>query len=96
MTAIPETVKAVVVEAPSKIGIGTRPTPRLRDDYILVKTIAVGLNPTDWQHVYEGIGGDPSGTLTGCDYVGTVVEVGSKVTRSFKKGDRITGMAHGS
>lgn len=31
----------------------------------------------------------------GCDYAGTVVEVGPEVTKSFKKGDRIAGFCHG-
>ncbi|KAF2187417.1 putative zinc-binding oxidoreductase ToxD [Zopfia rhizophila CBS 207.26] len=94
---VPSTIKAVVVESLGKVGgIATVPTPKLRDDYILVKTIAVGLNPTDWQHVYLGIGGDPSGTRSGCDYMGIVEEVGSKVTKQFKKGDRIAGFTHGS
>lgn len=93
---VPSTIKAVVVEAPSKVGIVTVPTPKLRDDYILVKTIAVSLNPTDWQHIYLGIGGDPTGTRVGVDYVGIVEEIGSKVTKPFKKGDRIAGFTHGS
>jgi hypothetical protein len=31
----------------------------------------------------------------GCDYAGIVEEVGSKVTKGFKKGDKICGFAHG-
>jgi NADPH:quinone reductase-like Zn-dependent oxidoreductase len=31
----------------------------------------------------------------GCDYAGIVEEVGSKVTKPFKKGDRVCGFAHG-
>lgn len=30
-----------------------------------------------------------------CDYAGVVEEVGSGVTRALKKGDRVSGMAHG-
>ena len=93
---VPSAIKAVVVQSLGKVGVATVPTPKLRDDYILVKTIAVGLNPTDWQHVYLGIGGDPSGTRSGCDYMGIVEEVGSKVTKQFKKGDRVAGVTHGS
>jgi len=36
-----------------------------------------------------------SGATVGCDYVGTVEEIGSQVTKSFKKGDRVAGMVHG-
>jgi NADPH:quinone reductase-like Zn-dependent oxidoreductase len=33
--------------------------------------------------------------LLGCDAAGIVVEVGSKVTKDWKVGDRIAGGAHG-
>ncbi|GAW20137.1 hypothetical protein ANO14919_096340 [Xylariales sp. No.14919] len=68
------------------------PIPQLRDDYILVRTVAVALNPTDWTTLDAP--GD-NGTLVGCDYSGIVEEVGKAVTRDFKKGDRIAGFAHG-
>jgi NADPH:quinone reductase-like Zn-dependent oxidoreductase len=70
------------------------PIPTLRDDYILVKTVAVALNPTDWKKVYNTI--SEPGPLVGCDYAGIVEEVGVKVTKDFKKGDRICGVVHGS
>lgn len=36
------------------------------------------------------------GATVGCDYMGTVVQVGSKVTKDFKPGDRISGFVHGA
>lgn len=36
------------------------------------------------------------GATVGCDYMGTVVQVGSKVTKHFKPGDRISGFVHGA
>ena len=68
------------------------PIPKLRDDYILVKTAAVALNPTDWTTL-DAPGLD--GSLVGCDYAGVVEEVGKAVTRAFKPGDHIAGFAHG-
>ncbi|KAI0409037.1 putative zinc-binding oxidoreductase ToxD [Xylaria palmicola] len=68
------------------------PVPQLRDDYILVRTVAIALNPTDWTTLDAA--GD-NGTLVGCDYAGVVEEVGKAVTGDFKKGDRIAGSAHG-
>lgn len=35
------------------------------------------------------------GATVGCDFAGEVVEVGCKVTKPFKKGDRICGVCHG-
>lgn len=69
------------------------PIPKLRDGYILVRTIAIALNPTD--HTSLDASGAP-GTLVGCDYAGVVVKVGKGVTRSFQAGDRIAGFAHGA
>ncbi len=66
--------------------------PTLRDDYILVRTVAVALNPTDYTTL--DCPGD-NGTIVGCDYAGIVEEIGSAVTKAFKKGDRIAGFAHG-
>ncbi len=68
------------------------PVPRLRDDYILVRAVAIALNPTDWTTL-DAVG--DNGTLVGCDYAGIVEEVGRAVKREFKKGDRIAGFAHG-
>jgi NADPH:quinone reductase-like Zn-dependent oxidoreductase len=36
-----------------------------------------------------------SGSDTSLDYAGVVEEVGSKVTKPFKKGDRVAGFVHG-
>lgn len=68
------------------------PIPKVRDDYILVETHAVALQPTDWTSL-DAVG--KPGVLNGCDYAGVILEVGSKVTR-FKKGDRVTGFSHGA
>ena len=67
------------------------PIPEVRDDYILVKTEAIALKPTDWTSL-DAVGND--GVLNGCDYAGSVVEAGSGVKR-FKKGDRVAGFSHG-
>lgn len=66
--------------------------PTLRDDYLLIRTVTIALNPTDWTTLDAK--GD-NGTIVGCDYAGIVEEVGSAVTRDFKKGDRVAGFAHG-
>jgi NADPH:quinone reductase-like Zn-dependent oxidoreductase len=42
---------AVVVQKPGEVQVQEISIPKLRDDYILVKTKAVALNPTDWKHV---------------------------------------------
>ncbi|KAB8205981.1 Alcohol dehydrogenase GroES-like domain protein [Aspergillus parasiticus SU-1] len=87
------TQKAIVVTSPQQESLVTdRPIPALRDDYILVKTVAVALNPTDWKHIAFLA---PPGALIGCDYAGIVEEVGKAVKKPFKKGDRVCGFVHG-
>ncbi|KAK0793574.1 hypothetical protein LTS16_012477 [Friedmanniomyces endolithicus] len=68
------------------------PIPKLRNDYVLIRTEAIALNPTDWTTL-DAEGDD--GTIVGCDFAGVVEEVGDAVTKPFKKGDRVTGFAHG-
>jgi NADPH:quinone reductase-like Zn-dependent oxidoreductase len=68
------------------------PLPKLQgDDWILVKTKAVALNPTDW----KSISNSPSpGAISGCDYAGVVEEVGKSVS-NLKIGDRVAGFVRG-
>ena len=68
------------------------PTPDVADDYLLVRTEAVALNPTDWTTLDAP--GD-IGTIVGVDYAGVVEKVGKSVKRNFKVGDRVSGWAHG-
>ncbi|KAJ4299060.1 Trans-enoyl reductase actts2 [Kalmusia sp. IMI 367209] len=69
------------------------PTPKLRDDYILVKTKAVALNPTDWRSLH---GNTSPGAVVGCDYSGIIEEIGNAVTAPFKKGEKVAGFIFGA
>ncbi|ORX93584.1 oxidoreductase-like protein [Clohesyomyces aquaticus] len=69
------------------------PLPKLRDDYILVRTKAVALNPTDWKSLSRLTS---PGVISGCDYAGIVEEVGKAVTTPFKPGDHVAGFARGA
>jgi NADPH:quinone reductase-like Zn-dependent oxidoreductase len=73
-------------------GLERIPIPAVPDDYVLIRVVAVAVNPTDWTTLDAP--GD-NGTLVGCDWAGLVEEVGPKVEKSFKKGDRVAGFAHG-
>ncbi|KAE8371532.1 chaperonin 10-like protein [Aspergillus bertholletiae] len=87
--------KAVVITGSKQVSlVSDRPLPTLRDDYILIKTVCVALNPTDWKHVEYDFGAP--GCVVGCDYSGIVEEVGKNVKKSFRKGDRVFGFTHGS
>ena len=86
-------MKAVVIHGTNARVERDRPLPKLRDDYVLVKTVAVALNPTDWKHIAGGMAAD--GGISGCDFSGVVEEVGSAVRKPWEKGDRICGVTHG-
>jgi len=85
-------MKAIKVQEQGKAALVDTSIPKLRDDYILVKVHAVGLNPTDFKHIDYLPQKDAT---VGCDYAGEVVEVGKAVTKKFTKGERIAGFVHG-
>jgi NADPH:quinone reductase-like Zn-dependent oxidoreductase len=61
-----------------------------------VKTVAVALNPTDWQGLEGPLRSGSENLLLGTDFAGIVQAVGKGVRKGFEIGDRIAGMAHGS
>lgn len=95
---VPSTAKAIVIKSKGQAAIETLPTPALRDEYILVHTTAVALNPTDFAHLNLFMGNEEGGigSRLGCDYAGVVEEVGAKVTNGLQKGDRVFGWVHGA
>ncbi|KAI5364264.1 putative GroES-like superfamily, alcohol dehydrogenase-like, NAD(P)-binding domain superfamily [Septoria linicola] len=90
--ALPSTMKAIKITNKHTAEIQEVPLPKLRDDYVLVKVKSVALNPTDWKHI-DKIG--KGGETVGVDLCGTIVSVGSKVTKSWNIGDRIATFVHG-
>jgi NADPH:quinone reductase-like Zn-dependent oxidoreductase len=87
------TQKAVVHESENVSKLKNDvPLPKLPgDDWVLVKTKAVALNPTDWKNIARATA---PGAIAGCDYAGVVEEVGNGVT-DLKVGDRIAGFVRG-
>ncbi|CZR62513.1 related to zinc-binding oxidoreductase ToxD [Phialocephala subalpina] len=86
-------MQAIQLEAKGgpAVFVKDRPLPKLPKDCLLVKTVAVGLNPHELVDIYPPYTISSPGDLLGCDYSGIVLEVGSEVTRPFKKGDRVCG-----
>ena len=86
------TRNAIQIQGPGDAKLVSNvPMPRLRDDFIIVKTEFVALNPTDTLHIdYLA----SVGAIVGCDYSGVVQEVGCAVT-NLQKGTRVAGFAHG-
>lgn len=89
-------MKAVLVEhrdEPGALKDVIDPAPK--DGEVLVRVSAVGVNPIDWKT--RDVYGHTLPFVLGQDFAGTVVSVGSKVTK-FTVGDRLFGIAreHGS
>jgi NADPH:quinone reductase-like Zn-dependent oxidoreductase len=91
-------MKAYVVDATGKAGYvdRQRAVPVPKADQLLVKPVAVALNPTDWRSLAGGR--SKPGCIVGCDYAGEVVAVGEDAARQnkWKVGDKVYGCAHGS
>jgi NADPH:quinone reductase-like Zn-dependent oxidoreductase len=86
-------MKAIQVQKPGHAAVVDVPVPSLpSSDHLLIKTVAVALNPTDWKHIAN----EPGPVIVGCDFSGIVSEVGSDLTSTFKKGDKVWGAVHGS
>jgi len=65
--ALPLKNRGVIKTARYHASLAEIPIPTLRPEYILVKTIAVALNPTDWQTVDERPKDGTEYALLGCD-----------------------------
>lgn len=93
--SLPTTMNAVVIEGKQAVIKNNISLPEYPSTYILVKTRAVGGNPTDWKHIEFGIG--PQGSIVGCDVAGEVVSMGKDVdTSKFQLGDKVFSFAHGT
>ncbi|KAK7538814.1 chaperonin 10-like protein [Phyllosticta citribraziliensis] len=84
-------MKAIKIKTPGHAEVEDVSTPQIRPGYVLVKTVAVALNPTDWKHI-DFV--PCEGSTSGCDFAGVVQELGPGVT-DVAVGDRIAGFAHG-
>lgn len=87
------TYKALIRTAVGKAEVQDVPIPQVRDGWLLVRTKAVALNPTDFKALYGPLANEV-GIKMGCDYAGVVEEVGTGVTK-FSKGDRVAGLVFG-
>jgi NADPH2:quinone reductase len=91
-------MKAVYIEAtgsPNVIQYGDLPEPTCGPNQVMIEVAAVSVNPID---TYIRNGANfwelPKPYIIGCDFAGTVVEVGNEV-RGFQKGQRVWGSNQG-
>ena len=93
--AVPIKQKAIVGKAPGQLVIKEDVlVPTNLEDMLLVKTVAVAINPSDAKMVDYSC---TVGATSGYDFSGTVVLVGSSpsLQSHFQVGDRVCGGVHG-
>ncbi|WRT67069.1 uncharacterized protein IL334_004035 [Kwoniella shivajii] len=90
---IPQTMKALVQQDKENwIAVQEIPVPKLDENEVLVKVEYIAQNPTDWKHAaFVSV----PGVINGCDYAGTVVQLGENLKIALKVGDKVAGSTHG-
>ena len=93
MGSLPSTQTAIVaVQGGSLVVSNDAPVANLDPEMIIVKNAAVSVNPVDAK--VAGSYSTP-GAISGCDFAGTVLAVGSAVKRKIQINDRICGTVMG-
>lgn len=87
-----KTMRAVKTTADNVMTVSSCPVPSCPPAFVLVKVSHVALNPTDWKHVAFM---PKTNSTVGCDFSGTITQIGSAVTKPFKVGQRVAGFSHG-
>ncbi len=97
-SALPETMKAAVVEAagpPSALRIKDVPLPKLARDHVIISLEYSGLGMWDASQRAGSWGHVKPGTILGADGSGTIAAVGADVSK-FKVGDRVYSYSYGN
>ncbi|KAG8966253.1 hypothetical protein FRC03_012264 [Tulasnella sp. 419] len=95
MASLPSSQRGVTVVETGKITVSERPMPSFEDDKILIKVVAVTLNPTDNKHFGKYALLKPGDAL-GCDFAGDIVEIGKNVAHTgLQVGDAVAGFIRG-
>jgi NADPH:quinone reductase-like Zn-dependent oxidoreductase len=87
----PATMKAIVVHqagGPEMLKYENAPRPEPKEDEILIRTMAAGVNPVDTYIRSGRYGGGSLPYIPGMDVAGVVEKVGAKITK-FKAGDPV-------
>lgn len=98
---MPNTMKALVLVTADKTAVvKDMPVPVPAANEILVKVVAVAINPVDAAWVYSPVVAQPDSRIVGIDFAGEVVEVPESLKDSsdprLRKGARVAGALQGS
>ncbi|KAK7442941.1 hypothetical protein VKT23_015885 [Stygiomarasmius scandens] len=93
ITSIPCFMKALVTTGDGHFKMKTTPVPVVETTSVLIKVECAAQNPTDWKTVALH---REAGNIIGCDFSGTVVQIGSDVKAGKRFiGERVAGCVHG-
>ncbi|KAF2034021.1 oxidoreductase [Setomelanomma holmii] len=96
MSATPTNRAAWMLSPKQRLQVDEAPYSTPKSDEIIIKNRAIAINPIDWVVQEQGtalaFGWIKYPYIFGCDVAGSVVSIGSAVTR-FKIGDRVVGQA---
>lgn len=92
---VPLLQRALVCSGPGTLALKAVPVPRLGVEEVLVRTVAVALNPSDHKLLDQST---TAGAISGADLAGIVVRVGSgtETQAHLQVGDRVCGFAFGA
>jgi aspyridone synthetase trans-acting enoyl reductase len=82
-----------VATAPGALALKLAPVPRILPDEVLIRVAAVALNPSDHKLLDQST---TVGAISGADFAGTVVRVGSDAQSLWKVGDRVMSITFGA
>ncbi|CAO1629544.1 unnamed protein product [Sympodiomycopsis kandeliae] len=91
--SVPQEMKSLRTQADAKIGVETVAVPTPGKNEVLVKVIAVTLNPTDFKSARFI---SKPGNAVGCDAYGEVVALGSDLNVPLQVGEKIAFFTMGS
>src|SRR5437899_9874810 len=86
MTAIPDTMQAVVYRGANDLRVEILPVPKIGPREILVKVAVCGVCPTDIKKIHYGT--VPPPRIFGHETAGAIVRLGARV-RGFRMGERV-------
>ncbi len=91
LESIPATMRAAVYRAPGNVVVEELPVPEIGAGEVLIRVAACGICGTDIKKIQHGFVKAPQ--ILGHEVAGTVVAVGSGVTR-WRVGDRVVSFHH--
>ena len=87
-------MQAIVINNKTAALVHDRKAPTIRPGHLLVRTVAIALNPGDWRTILSPR--PIANAILGCDFAGVVLEVNAELNaKGWNVGDHVCGCAPG-